>query len=250
MKIAANATPGHYFFFCLNHGPFMSGWVDIKPKSAKIASQDTLTREARKEIDAKLSVLRGTHNLALADRFPVPSDRLAAVQKLGVPTAVVDGTTVVRAWFAGLPHTGTDDASILQFVPTHPKVRVGQKVSFLFLGGPTQGHTVSFDVPAYFPVFTVEKDGTIVRNAQLDQPAGGSPKLPDSVTGGGENNNGPPPPPVVIDGGTWNGHGFFSSGLISPASFALYTLRFSKPGTYKFACLVHPLMVGTLTVTA
>jgi hypothetical protein len=26
----------------------------------------------------------------------------------------------------------------------------------------------------------------------------------------------------------------------------VYSLRFSKPGTYKFACLVHPLMVGTL----
>jgi plastocyanin len=251
IKIAADATPGHYFFFCLNHGPFMSGWLDIKPKGAKIPSQDALNREAQKEIESHLSLLRQNHSLAVAQRFPVPPDRLSEVQKFGVPTAVVDGKVVVRATFVGLPHMGTDDASILQFVPTTVHARVGETVSWLFLGGPNQGHTLSFDVPKYFPLFTIEKDGTVVRNPKLDEPAGGAPAVPKNAQGGGGNSsNGPPPPPVVIDGGTWNGQAFFSSGLISPAGgFVLYNMRFAKPGTYKFACLVHPLMVGTLVVS-
>jgi plastocyanin len=28
-----------------------------------------------------------------------------------------------------------------------------------------------------------------------------------------------------------------------------YTLRFSEPGSYQFACLIHPPMVGTVNVT-
>ena len=34
----------------------------------------------------------------------------------------------------------------------------------------------------------------------------------------------------------------------SENAYAQYTLRFSKPGTYKYACLVHPAMVGTITI--
>jgi plastocyanin len=249
VKIAANATPGHYFFFCNNHGPFMSGFLDIKPKGARVFSQDALNRAARKEIDAHLNLLRTNHQLAVDRRFPVPLSRIAEVQREGVPTATVGGKVVVRAVFVGLPHMGTDDASVLQFVPNNVHARVGEKVSWLFLGGPNQGHTVSFNVPSYFPLFTIKKDGTVVRNPKLDDPAGGSPAVPPDARSSGNNSGPAPPKPAVIDGGTWNGESFFSSGLISPGSFVLYNLRFSKPGTYKFACLVHPLMVGTLVVT-
>ena len=120
--------------------------------------------------------------------------------------------------------------------------KVGQKVTWVVLGG----HTISFNVPTYFPIFTIGKDGTVARNPKLDTPAGGSPKLPES-SGNGDHNG--PSKPLTIDAGTWNGQGFYSSGLISADSFGVYSLRFSTPGTYKFACLVHPLMVGTLEVT-
>jgi len=32
-------------------------------------------------------------------------------------------------------------------------------------------------------------------------------------------------------------------------AYVKYTLRFSTPGTYRYACLIHPPMVGTVTVT-
>jgi plastocyanin len=77
-------------------------------------------------------------------------------------------------------------------------------------------------------------------NERLEAPAGGSPKLPEPKEG----------EPMRVDGGTYNGTGFFSSGLISGDPYAEYSLRFSKPGRYRFACLLHPPMVGTLVVTA
>lgn len=250
VKIAADATPGRYFFYCTNHGPFMSGFLDLKPKASKIPSQSTVNRQATAQIDVHLSELRKTRELAQEQRYPVPPDHVAEFKAYGVPTAVVDGTAVVRTWFAGLAHEGTDDASILQFVPQTVHAHVGQKVSWLFTGGANQGHTISFDVPKYFPLFTVEKDGTVVRNPKLDEPAGGAPPLPpEAQSANSSNNGGPAPKPGVVDGGTWNGLRFFSSGLISPGDFVVYNMRFSKPGTYKFACLVHPLMVGTLVVS-
>jgi plastocyanin len=79
-----------------------------------------------------------------------------------------------------------------------------------------------------------------VRNPTLDPPAGGSPKLPAEDRYGD----------ITIDAGTWDGRHFFSSGLLNPEGVAVYSVRFSRPGTYKFACLVHPAMVGTLKVTS
>jgi hypothetical protein len=57
--------------------------------------------------------------------------------------------------------------------------------------------------------------------------------------------------PPIVDAKPWNGHGFWSSGFIEPgdAGVVFYRMRITKPGTYKFACLIRPPMVGTLKVT-
>jgi plastocyanin len=228
----------------------MSGFLDIKRKGTNIPSQNTVSRQAQQEIERHLALLRRDYLLANEGKFPVPPQRVAIVKKTGVPTTDIGGQTIVRSWFAGLPHEGLDDASVIEFVPKNAHARVGEKVSWLLVGGANQGHTISFDVPQYLPIFTIKPDGTVVRNPQLDKPAGGAPPLPpEAQSSGPGTGNGPPPKPAVIDGGTWDGQKFFSSGLISPGTFALYSLRLSRPGTYKFACLVHPLMVGTLVVT-
>jgi hypothetical protein len=85
----------------------------------------------------------------------------------------------------------------------------------------------------------VRKDGTVARNPVVDRPAGGSPKIPSPDF---------TKPTYDIDGGTWDGSGFISSGLLASEPYSRYTLRVSKAGTYKFACLVHPRMVGRLVV--
>src|SRR5262249_22692325 len=110
-------------------------------------------------------------------------------------------------------------------------------VTWTMLGPP---HTISFDVPKYFPIYTFNKDGTVVRNPLLDKAAGGAPQQPDSI---GDQDV------AKVDGGTYSGDGFWSTGSLTANIAVEYTLRFAKPGVYKFACLVHPPMVGTITIT-
>ena len=247
VRIAQSATPGTYFFFCNNHGPFMHGYLTIKPKDQKIPSQSAENKAAGREINTFAQPVGSAFHDALANRYPVPNDQVSAVRDAGLPTVQEGGKTVAHGeWFAGL---GTeegaknpDTAFIVGFVPSKVKAKVGEKVRWVVLGQ----HTISFNVPKYFPIFTIGKDGTVARNPKLDTPAGGSPKLPES-SGNGDHSGSSKP--LTIDAGTWNGQGFFSSGLIAADSFGVYSLRVSKAGTYKFACLVHPLMVGTLEVS-
>jgi plastocyanin len=52
-------------------------------------------------------------------------------------------------------------------------------------------------------------------------------------------------------GHTYAGTGYVSSGFLTPQANntpARYTLTFTKPGTYRYDCLVHPGMDGTITV--
>ena len=58
-------------------------------------------------------------------------------------------------------------------------------------------------------------------------------------------------PPPVIDGGSWDGRGFRSSGIIfgpPPPNTTQFKLRFTNAGTYAFVCSVHRGMSGTVTV--
>lgn len=64
---------------------------------------------------------------------------------------------------------------------------------------------------------------------------------------------GPPPGPFGSDqnmapagGSSYDGTGFVSSGLIFMGK--TYALTFTKPGTYNYACMIHPSMRGTVVV--
>ena len=48
-----------------------------------------------------------------------------------------------------------------------------------------------------------------------------------------------------VDAGSWDGTGFFNSGIMFGGDFVL---RFSQPGSYEYVCLIHPEMQGTVTV--
>jgi hypothetical protein len=96
-------------------------------------------------------------------------------------------------------------------------------------------------VPKYFPIIQATKNGRVRLNPKIQPPAGGAPDISKL---GEQQQNGPP----EINGGSWDGRGFWSTGLIESENFAIYHLTITKPGTYSFACLVHPPMVGTLVV--
>lgn len=217
VQLSDDIAPGRYRFICTIHLPFMTGEVVVKSGDSAIASQSESNAQARGEIEELAGPLRRAYASARAGRAE------SAGQRLRLP---------MGGYHAGEEFT----VGVSEFIPRTVRTKVGEPVTWTIVGP----HTVSFDVPRFVPIFIVDEDGTVRRNPVVDRAAGGSPDVPavDFESG-----------PLVVDGETWDGSGFHSSGLLGSEPYSSYTLRVSKPGSYKFACLVHPEMVGTLVVT-
>jgi plastocyanin len=216
LPLADDAEPGSYRFICIVH-PEMEGRLIVKPEGSDVASPSELNAAARRQIEELASPLREAFAAAKAGRA-----RYGDGERIRLP-------------MGGFHSADVYTVALDEFIPKTMTSRVGEPVTWTLFGA----HTVSFGVPRYVPIYTVSPDGTVRRNPTVDRPAGGSPKAP----------------PVDfehetyrIDGGTWDGTGFISSGLLGSEPFSLYTLRFGKPGRYRYACLVHPPMAGTLIV--
>lgn len=216
VELADDIEPGTYRYMCTIHFPEMQGALEVRAPGAELPSQTEVNATAREEIEKLAEPLRKAYTAARQGRAETAGSRLPL--PLGGYHAAEEYTV-----------------ALLEFVPRVITARVNEPVTWTMTGA----HTVSFDVPRYLPIYFVDDDGTVRRNRVVDRAAGGSPRPPpvDFVS-----------EPMRIDGGTWDGSGFFSSGLLGSDPFATYTLRVSKPGRYKYACLIHPKMVGTLVV--
>jgi plastocyanin len=244
VKLASDIGPGRYRFFCTFHGPAMQGELDVVPKTTPTPSQSAVDHEALREQSqrsaAAAAALRGAtsgpwnivHAAQLANFGPPP------------PGAVAQG--IQHDYFAGYGLAGpgagpTGFIDINEFLPRVITAHVGQKVTWLLVGT----HTVSVRVPRYFPQLAITSGGRVVFDHRADTPIGGPgfPSQPPSAL----------PNPWIVDGGTWGGSGFRSSGL--PPNAAVqgnqlvgFSLTFSRPGTYALACLIHPRMVASVIV--
>jgi plastocyanin len=226
LPIAADAKPGTYKFFCNYHWTEMNGTFEIVPKSTSVPSQDAVGRQARKEIerDAK--------------------GPLAAVVKAekGDFSAVKDA----KPPFVGIPAAADPQHSALsinEFFPATVNATVGKPVTWTETAS---YHTISFNVPKYFPVFTVAKSGAVHWDPRSLKPVAWTvPDRPERPPGA----NPEEPNPLHADVGKWDGGGgFHSSGALEPGD--TFTVTFTKPGTYLFACVLHPPMVGKVVVKA
>ncbi len=216
VPLADDIEPGTYGYYCVVHFPDMQGTIEVKPEGTELPSAGEVNADARDEIEQLAGPLRKAFADAKAGRAEAFGERL------DLP-------------MAGYHSAEQYTVALDEFVPKEITTRRGEPVTWTIVGA----HTVSFDVPRYVPIYTVSRSGTVRRNPVVDRAAGGSPKAP----------------PVDferetyrIDGGTWDGSGFISSGLLGSEPYSLYTLRFSKAGRYRYACLVHPDMVGTVIV--
>jgi plastocyanin len=223
LGIAADATPGTHYYMCLIHGPFMSGAVTIVPNSQAIPSQADVNADAQRQ----LSKLSDPFGKALKD---------------------AQGRGGADGNLAGVAVPPTIQGSLTEFVPRTIKVKARQKITWRIVG---DFHTVSFDVPKYFPEIKFAKDGAVTYSDETVNPVAGPgfpPPPPFDPT-----STGPPPAPqpVHVDAGNYDGSHFLSSGLggpTDPSQEVTYSVTFTKPGTYKYACLVHPQMVGEVDV--
>lgn len=130
-------------------------------------------------------------------------------------------------------------AEITSFFPSALTVNTGDVVTFTH-NDATDIHTVTFGPEPY--TLTIENN--------LFQPEGSPPTVfanPLFVL----SSDPPPVSPVPYDG-TNHGNGYINSGILfpqqAPTSPHQYLVKFTKPGTYRYECVIHPNMDGTITV--
>src|SRR5262249_26270778 len=146
------------------------------------------------------------------------------------PLAAVQKATRKFGPTTATPRAGADSGqysvgyvSANEFFPRTLQAKVNKPVTWHVSG---LSHTVSFNVPAYFPVFTIGKN----RDVRYDKRAQDAvrwtvPKLVQDNEGNST--------PRAIDVGKWDGTGgFHSSGLLGEDDS--FTLTFTKPGTYPY----------------
>jgi plastocyanin len=221
MKIADNATPGTYFYYCSLHGLGMSGQITVT-KTGSIPSQATVNRQAQSEITAIAKPLAAQLKAEQAGRSEFKGNLAGS----------------------GSDTTAGIKGQVNEFTPRTVKAQVGKPVTWTFI----HSHTISFNVPPYVPFYSVKKNGTVVESEAIFLPAGGFPgRTPPTQ------NEGPDGtavlPAVHIDAGKFDGSGKLRSSGTDWQTGDTYSVTFTKAGTYPMACLVHPGMIGKVVVS-
>jgi plastocyanin len=146
---------------------------------------------------------------------------VCAALVLGLPAMPVHGGSGTT-WTVVVGGANRDSSVVSSgFFPNTFTVAVGDTVHWTF-DRQWPVHTVTFLGGAQPPLPDVEQGGKVYVNPQVAFPAGGP---------------------------TYNGAGFRNSGLApDPTKPFSYTLTFTKPGTFKYLCLLHPGMEGTVIV--
>lgn len=223
LTLASDIKPGAYHYMCLLHGASMSGTIVVAGPS------DTVPPAATQEAQGTTELQQ--HVAALADAA-------SALEKGIFPPIVTAPKTNTVIAGSG---TQTSNDLVTEFGPKIVTTTVGSTVTWDFLGP----HTVSFNAPS--SAYNVKLPGKPEINQQSGAPVGtAGQKGPP----GGTNPNAAPGIGEVVNGGKYDGTAFTSSGTIIsfPPSLTSYTLTFTKAGTFQYACLIHPGMVGTVVV--
>ncbi len=221
VRLSSDIKPGTYSFYCNLHGPEMSGSIVVLNKDRSIPSAETNDKAAESEKAAGVAKLLPDYTKAKAGQFPLP------------------GVKNVAGYGSGAYQQGLID----EMIPAEINAKVGEKVTWTVIGP----HTISFGKAPIEPgkYLTKAPDGAWHLNAQAFMPAG-FPQAPQS--------NGPPPqqPTVTpLDGGTYDGTGYKSTGVLVsfPPALVGPSITFTKAGTYAYVCLIHPKMGGVVTVS-
>ena len=210
MQLADDIAPGTYIGMCMLHFTEMTSEIEVVADDVEVPDAAAVAEEGQAQLDEFSSVLAA--NVADAEGAATPGTVQAGVED------GEDGPTLAT-----------------EFVPGNLEIAAGDAVTWN-VAGP---HTISFNAPESARVLiNTDPDGNFHLVEEAVSPAGFEPPPPPE----GE----PEGPPPLLDGGTFDGTGFFSSGFLFDQPFKLI---FSTAGTYEYACLIHPEMEGTITVS-
>jgi plastocyanin len=216
VKLSGDIEPGTYRFMCLVHRSAMTGAVEVVPKSATRPTVAQLRKSAQdEEREVATSLETPARDAVRRERGPI---------------------------LAGAGPSGNARGLATAYFPRDSKAKADEVITWRLFGT----HSISFspDRDAEEGILIGKRGGTLRANPDAWKPVRG-PALPPQIFSY--------PPPIAafsIDGGTWNGDDTFSSGIIraTPPANVSYKLRITKPGKYKYSCLVHESMRGTIEI--
>ena len=224
VPLADDLAPGSYSWICLFHGPEMRGKLTV------VAKDDTSAQSA--------DDVKAAGDKELADAVAKIKPELEKAKTDAKPGEVKAGVGIEDEPFGAI-----------EFVPKEVSIPVGGKVTWNL-----SFHTVSFNASEDArPDVIQDSDGTWHFNAKSFTPVGYTPPTPPTESGpptgeGPPASDAGPPPALDVDGGTFDGAGFYSTGSVDNEGDVLFSITFSKAGTYKYICLIHPDMEGTVKV--
>lgn len=215
VKLASSIRPGTYGFMCLVHRASMVGSIEVRPATAERPRVADVRKAGSDEEDEVAASLE-------------PAARRAAAREGG-------------AVLAGTGPTGRIRGFLTSFIPDVVEIDTGQTVEWRLFGT----HSISF-VPSRDAEqgILVEEGGLVRINDDAWRPVSSPPQPAAAVSAL------PPEQPVQLDGGSWSGEASFSSGIIraTPPAQVSYKLTFTNAGTYRYRCLVHTRMRGSVVV--
>jgi plastocyanin len=139
--------------------------------------------------------------------------------------------TEVTGPHVSLGVAGKDSVEILAMFPQTLHVHRGATVSFAMANGTGETHTATFGANSYLKP---------LENSLAGPEPTATAVYPSSPAG-----------PIPVPGP--HGNGFANAGLLdrdSGTPFKAQTkFTFTEPGTYRFVCMIHPFMHGTVVVS-
>jgi plastocyanin len=227
VEFADDIKPGTYNYFCTLHREGMMGKVTIVAAGEKAQTADDVEKAGKTALTEAQTKAKTTVDAVKAGTFP-PFIPAAA------PGQVIAG--------GGSQDQQSEYETI--FGPDKVDIKVGESVTWTIIGP----HSVSLGASeAQRTLITKASDGSYHLNQESAAPAGGA----GQPQGPPPDPNAPPGPPTPIDGGSYDGTGFHSSGLVLsfPPALFTYKVTFTKAGTFNYICVVHPDMKGVVNVT-
>jgi len=220
---------GTYHLLCLLHGPAMASRIVVDRNGERTTQEAVDAAHARAVLEA--------------------AGRLDPIYDDSNRGKIVGN---YAGFGFGLNRTSS---GINEFMPAHIDVAVDTPIYWTIYGT----HTITFGQGAAGEqALVVDPEGGVSWNAEVSRAVGGN-GAPRGDRGEvtepdfeGISFDPIRPGTFVVDGGSWDGVGAKSSGLLAsflPKPIA-YSISFNRPGDYEYTCLVHPGMQGIVHVRA
>lgn len=258
--IDADVRPGPYYIMSDVDGPTMLGRIDVVPFDQPVQSAEDLAAMGARQYEADLDWLAGHDRID----YPAEMSNPDATKTWKVSAGTGGRTMPATADQTGQSPDTKSWLSINEFAPAEMVIIAGDTVTWTnngpgsvphtVTGFATSADTVPADLSPFQPGCLTSEGGTTL------PPEGSFPPDIWNTCGGMEVNRltaasqpSAASGELYVDGPRTSGillnQEYLNSAIGAGAPFASsYSVTFENPGTYSYACAIHPGMTGTVVV--